>query len=98
MAGDSNRAGEIRRYWTRSNRPEIDLVVADRAPVAKRIIAVGSVKWLESSPFDSHDLAELHRHRNQLPGAGDGTPLVADSRSGASVDGVTLFGSQVNVQ
>jgi AAA+ ATPase superfamily predicted ATPase len=79
-------------YWTRTNDPEIDIVGADREPVAKRITCVGSVKWLESRPFDAHDLARLIVHRGRLPGADDSTPLVAVSRSGAGVDGVHTLG------
>ncbi|WP_007024390.1 hypothetical protein [Saccharomonospora iraqiensis] len=75
-------------YWTRSNGPEIDLVGADREPVAKRVTLAGSIKWLQNHPFDGHDLARLVRHRSQLPGADDDTPLFAVSRSGSTVDGV----------
>jgi hypothetical protein len=43
-------------YRTRSNSPEIDVVIADRRPVAKHIHAVGSVKWKANAAFDAHDL------------------------------------------
>jgi uncharacterized protein len=69
-------------------------VVADRAPVAKRIVALGSIKWLERTPFDSHDLGKLHAHRIQLPGAAADTPLIAVARSGWTVDGVTRLGPE----
>ncbi len=78
-------------YWTRTNDPEIDLVGADRTPVAKRITFVGSVKWLENASFDAHDLGRLLLHRTRLPGADEATPLVAVSRSGRSVDGVMVL-------
>ena len=39
-------------YWTRTNDPEIDLVGADRAPIAKKVTMVGSIKWHENKPFD----------------------------------------------
>lgn len=78
-------------YWTRTNDPEIDLVGADRTPVAKRITFVGSVKWLENGPFDAHDLGRLLLHRSQLPGADEKTPLLAVSRGGRSVDGVAVL-------
>jgi uncharacterized protein len=74
-------------YWTRSNDPEIDLVGADRAPIAKKITMVGSIKWLENKPFDGRDLARLIVHRSQLPGADDRTPLLAVSRTGATAVG-----------
>lgn len=79
-------------YWTRSNDPEIDLVGADREPVAQRLTFVGSIKWQSERPFDGHDLARLGAHRAQLPGAHDTTTLVAVSRSGASIDGLTVIG------
>jgi AAA+ ATPase superfamily predicted ATPase len=79
-------------YWTRTNDPEIDIVGADREPVAKRITCVGSVKWLESRPFDAHDLARLILHRSRLPGADESTPLVAVSRSGTTADEVVQIG------
>ncbi|MFI2649733.1 ATP-binding protein [Micromonospora fulviviridis] len=81
-------------YWTRTNDPEIDLVGADRTPVAKRITFVGSIKWLENGPFDAHDLGRLVLHRAQLPGADERTPLIAVARSGRSVEGVTLLGPE----
>lgn len=83
--------GVVGAYWTRTNDPEVDLVVGDRAPVAKRILAVGSIKWLEAAPFDAHDLGRLQAHRLQVPGAQPDTPLIAVSRSGFSVDGIQGF-------
>ncbi|MBU7597651.1 AAA family ATPase [Streptomyces sp. P38-E01] len=73
-------------YWTRSNDVEIDLVGADRAPIAKSLHFLGSVKWLESSPFDRHDLAALQRHRALL--TEEAVPLVAVSRSGFDCAGL----------
>ncbi|MFC4493882.1 ATP-binding protein [Streptomyces ovatisporus] len=75
-------------YWTRSNDPEIDIVGADRAPIAKKITVVGSVKWLENRPFDNRDLARLVKHRSQLPGAAETTPMIAVARSGCTAEGV----------
>lgn len=92
--GRDDVPGVVGGYWTRTNNPEIDLVVADRAPVAKHIIALGSIKWLENSPFDSHDLGQLHAHRTQLPGAAADTPLIAVARSGCTVDGVVHLGPE----
>ncbi|MEV0787221.1 hypothetical protein AB0I52_30510 [Streptomyces sp. NPDC050423] len=63
---------------------------ADRAPVAKKITLVGSVKWLEKKPFDNRGLARLITHRSQLPGADDTTPLLAVTRSGCAADVPTL--------
>lgn len=80
--------GVVGGYWTRTNIPEIDIVVGDRAPVAKQVIALGSIKWRENAPFDRHDLGELHAYRTQLPGAAVDAPLIAVARSGCTVDGV----------
>lgn len=65
---------------------------ADREPIAKKITMVGSIKWLENRPFDSHDLGEPIVHRSKLPGADTSTPLYAVSRSGSSVGEVTVIG------
>jgi hypothetical protein len=69
-------------YWTRSNDVEIDIVGADRGPVARELLFLGSVKWLENSRFDDHDMLALQRHRDRV--TSDPVPLLAVSRSGAS--------------
>lgn len=79
-------APAIGAYWTRTNDVEIDIVGADRAPIAKELLFVGSVKWLESSPFDSHDLAALHHHRAALTPSP--VPVIAVSRSGTDCTGL----------
>lgn len=89
-AGPSGRSGLVGGYWTRSNDPEIDLVVAESRP-AKSILAVGSIKWHESAPFDGSDLARLIVHRSQLPGASESTPLIAVSRTPVIASGVTAI-------
>ena len=81
-------------YWTRTNDPEIDLVGADRAPIAKKVTMTGSIKWLENKPFDGRDLSRLVVHRSRLPGADDTTPLLAVSRTGTTTDGVTILTPQ----
>ena len=73
-------------YWTRSNDVEIDLVGADREPVAKRLLFLGSIKWLEKTAFDNHDLAALQKHRAAL--TDDPVPLVAVSRNGINCSGL----------
>jgi AAA+ ATPase superfamily predicted ATPase len=73
-------------YWTRGNDVEIDLVGADRQPVAKRLLFLGSIKWLETTPFDAHDLAALHKHRARV--TDELLPLVAVSRSGVACSGL----------
>lgn len=73
-------------WWNRQFDPEVDLVGADRAPVAGHISFVGSVKWL-SSAFDRHDLAALVRSAPQVPGVAPGaTGLVVAARSGIAPD------------
>ncbi|MER7724159.1 ATP-binding protein [Streptomyces sp. NPDC096323] len=84
--GNLPAAPAIGGYWTRTNDVEIDIVGADRAPIAKELLFVGSVKWLENSPFDRHDLAALHRHRAAL--TPEPVPVVAVSRSGTDCGAV----------
>lgn len=76
-------------FWTRSNEPEIDLVVADRSPIANRVFEVGSIKWREQASFDSRDMKDLVGQRLQLPGADASTPLLVVSRTGFSVPRTT---------
>ncbi|MFD4458246.1 ATP-binding protein [Nocardia sp. NPDC058480] len=54
-------------WWNRAFDPEIDLIGADRSPVAHRIAFAGSIKWLGSA-FDRHDLADLTRGAGMVPG------------------------------
>ncbi|MFI0354358.1 ATP-binding protein [Actinomadura sp. 9N407] len=71
-------------WWNRTFEPEVDLIGADRGPVARRIHFAGSIKWL-ASPFDGHDLAELRRSAAQVPGFDPGTSgLVIVSLSGTA--------------
>jgi AAA+ ATPase superfamily predicted ATPase len=76
-------------WWNRQNNPEIDLVGADREPVARSIQFLGSIKWLENQPFDSHDYGAQVRDMLAVPGADTETPLVAVSRGGVT-DGLPL--------
>lgn len=73
-------------YWTRTNEVEIDIVGADRGPVARELLFVGSIKWLEQAPFDARDLADLHRYRAAI--SIDPLPVVAVSRSGITCRGL----------
>jgi hypothetical protein len=69
-------------WWNRAFDPEIDLIGANRAPVARKLWYAGSVKWLDS-PFDSRDLAALQRGVTQVPGyEPDQTALISVSCSG----------------
>lgn len=85
---DPDHGNEIGAYWTRSNDVEIDLVAADRTPVAGHIGFVGSVKWHETQPFDRHALTDLVIARDRMPGTTTDTPLVAVSRVPTQVTGV----------
>ncbi|WP_020393220.1 ATP-binding protein [Kribbella catacumbae] len=84
--GELPAAPVVGGYWTRSSDVEIDLVGADREPVAKKLLFLGSIKWLENSRFDAHDLAALHKHRAAL--TDDPVPLVAVSRAGFDSSGL----------
>lgn len=71
-------------WWPRNFDPEIDLVGADRGPVAKHLFYTGSIKWL-GTPFDGHDLADLTRGSAKVPGADPAqTGLVVVSLSGTT--------------
>lgn len=70
-------------YWTRADRPRIELVLADRGPTAGRVLGVGAVKWADE-PFTAADLAGLVERRQQLPG-GEGAPMVVVSRAGVDL-------------
>ncbi len=72
-------------YWTRGNEAEIDLVGADREPVVRELVFLGSVTWRENAPFDGHDLAALHAHRARLTDRP--VPLLAVSRRGTACSG-----------
>lgn len=72
-------------WWNRQFNPEIDLVGADRAPIASHIYFCGSLKWLET-PFDTHDLHKLHAGARHVPGFdASHTALLAVTRSGANL-------------
>ncbi|MBW1595722.1 ATP-binding protein [Streptomyces sp. JJ38] len=71
-------------WWNRQFDPEIDLIGADRAPVAGAIRFAGSVKWLNTA-FDGRDLAALRRGAVQVPGFDAArTGLVIASASGVA--------------
>ncbi|GGK38583.1 AAA family ATPase [Nocardia camponoti] len=71
-------------WWNRRFDPEVDLVGADRSPVAKNVFFTGSIKWLDT-PFDAHDAAAATRGGAEVPGA-DSAGLMVVSRSGISRD------------
>ncbi|HEX8347330.1 MAG TPA: ATP-binding protein [Actinoplanes sp.] len=76
---------EVGGWWNRQSNREIDLVGADRGPIASRIAFAGSIKW-QDGPFDRHHLDELRRHAPMIPGFQPGTSgLVVVSRSGVDL-------------
>lgn len=78
---DPDAAVEVGGFWTRSNDVEIDLVGADRAPIAKRIGYLGSVKWHETAPLAKKDFAALAAVAARVPGVSEETPLIGVSRA-----------------
>ncbi|MEV6350588.1 ATP-binding protein [Actinoplanes sp. NPDC051851] len=79
-------ASVVGSYWTRSNNVEIDVVGADRALIARELLFLGSIKWLENAAFDDHDLVALQRHRTAVTDAP--VPLIALSRAGVQTTGL----------
>lgn len=71
-------------WWNRQFAPEVDLVGADRAPVAGTVFFAGSVKWL-STPFDQGDLTALTQGASEIPGfTSDIADLAVVSLSGTT--------------
>jgi len=83
------QTGAVGGWWNRRNNPEIDLVGADRRPVATQVNFVGSIKWYDNKPFTSRDYDRLAEDATAVPGATRDTPLVAVSRTGFA-DGLPL--------
>ncbi|MHA6618460.1 AAA family ATPase [Pseudonocardia sp. DLS-67] len=79
-------------WWNRRFDPEIDLVGADRGPVAHRVDFVGSIKWINSA-FDHRDLGTLRHGATQVPGFDPESGLVVVSLSGVvGVDAALVWG------
>lgn len=85
-------------FWTRTNVPEVDLVGADRSPVAQRVTFTGSIKWMDNEPFRQADLDALARDSAAVPGADPSTPLVAVSRSGVDCRPAVALGPDQMVE
>ena len=83
-------AGAVGGYWTRTNVPEIDLIGADREPVARSITFAGSIKWLDTAPLSQADFDKLVIDAQRVPGIDASTPLVAVSRTGVTAKGAAL--------
>jgi AAA+ ATPase superfamily predicted ATPase len=78
---DPDSTVEVGGFWTRTNDVEIDLVGADRSPIAKRIGYLGSVKWHETAPLARKDFTALAAVAGRVPGATEETPLIGVSRA-----------------
>ncbi|WP_228647366.1 ATP-binding protein [Microtetraspora sp. AC03309] len=79
-------------WWNRRFAPEVDLVGADHAPVARHVAFAGSIKWL-GTPFDAHDLATLRRDAAQVPGfdtGASGLAVISLSGMRSGVEGADL--------
>jgi AAA+ ATPase superfamily predicted ATPase len=76
-------------WWNRQNNPEVDLIGADREPVARTVGFAGSIKWHDDRPFDRREYDALVRAAVAVPGLGEEVPLVGVSRSGF-IDGLPL--------
>jgi hypothetical protein len=71
-------------WWNRAFSPEIDLIGADQAPVARNIYYAGSIRWVDC-PFDDRDFAVLQGGALAVPGFEPGrTELAAVARAGVS--------------
>ena len=84
---DFAEVGAVGGWWNRTGDVEVDLVGADRGPVAKRVSFVGSIKWGERGAFGRPDLDELLHLRASVPGA-EQAKVVAVSRAGVDVRGL----------
>ncbi len=73
-------------WWNRQDNPKIDLVGADRARAAGRILFTGSIQWQTAKPFDRHDHAALVREMASIPGVDPATELIAVTRNGLTPD------------
>jgi AAA+ ATPase superfamily predicted ATPase len=75
-----DEVGTVGAWWDRTGRHEYDVVAVS---ASGHVVAVGSVKWRERSPFDRHDAAALVRARSVVPNAA-AAKLVAVAPSGVA--------------
>ena len=85
-------AAEVGGFWTRSNNPEIDIIGADKGPVAGTIAYAGTIKWRDNQPLTQGDMNQLAHDVLAVSGANSDTPLLAVSRSGVTANGVLALG------
>jgi uncharacterized protein len=60
----------------------VDLVGVENQHTPRRVEFIGSIKWRDSAPFDSHDFASLAAVQADVPGTDENTKLVAVSQAG----------------
>jgi hypothetical protein len=85
-------AAHVGGFWTRSNDPEIDIIGADRSPIAASIAYAGTVKWTGKASLTASDVQRLRSDLALVPGADDDLPIVAVSRTGVEARGVVALG------
>ncbi len=78
---------EIGGWWPRSNKPEIDVVGADRRP-AHELAFVGTIKW-RPAPVTAADVRKLSADAASIPGYRPSVPLVAVCPGGVMPDAGT---------
>lgn len=79
-------ASFVSSYWTRTNRPEVDLVGADDDRKPKRAAFIGSIKWRERDAFTAADAGNLAALRDAVPLTDERTLLIGLSLTGFSDD------------
>jgi uncharacterized protein len=85
-------AAEVGGWWPRTNAPEIDVIGADRGPVARRILYAGTIKWREREALDQADVERLIGDLRSVPGAEPGIPIVGVSRTSVKATGAIAIG------
>jgi AAA+ ATPase superfamily predicted ATPase len=66
LAADAE-PGLAHGWWNRDNSREYDVVLPETS--GQRVLALGSVKWREGTPFTGRDLDRLAEGRHYVPGA-----------------------------
>ena len=84
------KVGAVGAYWTRTNIPEVDIVVTDSTSKSRSISFAGSIKWRENQQFSQGDLVALAADVAKIPGANHFTPLIAVGRAGVSAKGASM--------
>lgn len=79
------QARRVGAWWPRNNRPEVDLVGADRYP-ATNISFVGTIKWRPNTALNTHDVADLAADATLVPGVTAAAPLVGVCPAGVEPD------------